>query len=74
MYVEATRATVRATRVTRSYLICVSTDYVFDEERGMYREDDVPSPVNYYGMTKLVAEEVVKSSDLLYCVIRPSAI
>ncbi len=72
--VEATRSIVRAARVVNAHLVYVSTDYVFDGERGLYRETDTPAPVNYYGLTKLVAEELVRSSDLLYTVVRPSAI
>lgn len=63
-----------ASRVTRSYLVYVSTDYVFDDFKGMYREDDLPSPLSFYGLSKLVGEELVKNRDLLYCVVRPSAI
>jgi len=72
--VEATRSIVRAARVVKSHLIYVSTDYVFDGEKGLYKEDDVPNPVNYYGLTKLVGEELVRASDLLYTIVRPSAI
>ncbi|NPA97683.1 MAG: dTDP-4-dehydrorhamnose reductase [Crenarchaeota archaeon] len=72
--VVATRSIVRACRVVKSYLIYISTDYVFDGSKGMYSESDIPSPINYYGLTKLVAEEIVKSSDLLYTIVRPSAI
>ena len=72
--VEATRSIVRVARVVNSHIIYVSTDYVFDGEKGMYRETDTPNPLNYYGLTKLVAEEIVKSSDLLYTVVRTSAI
>lgn len=72
--VEGTRSVVRAARAVNAYLVYVSTDYVFDGERGMYKEFDTPNPVNYYGLTKLVGEEVVRSSDILYAVIRPSAI
>ncbi len=43
-----------------SKLIYVSTDYVFDGERGMYREDDQTSPINYYGESKLAAEGFVR--------------
>ncbi len=72
--VEATRSVMRASRVVNAYLVYVSTDYVFDGEKGMYRETDTPNPVNYYGLTKLIGEEVVRSSDILYCVVRTSAI
>lgn len=63
-----------AARIVKSHLIYVSTDYVFDGTKGMYREDDIPNPINYYGLTKLIAEVLVSSSDLLYTIIRPSAI
>ena len=72
--VAATRSIVRAARVVNAHIVYISTDYVFDGEKGMYRETDTPSPVNYYGLTKLVAEELVRSSELLYTIVRPSAI
>jgi dTDP-4-dehydrorhamnose reductase len=34
-----------------------STDYVFDGERGRYRESDAPNPSNYYSLTKTIGEE-----------------
>ena len=40
-------------------LVYVSTDTVFDGERGNYAEEDPALPVNFYGQTKLKAEEVV---------------
>ncbi len=72
--VEATRSVVRAARVVKAHVIYVSTDYVFDGERGLYRESDEPYPINYYGLTKLLGEEIVRSSDLLYTIVRTSAI
>ena len=72
--VDATRSIVRASRVVNAHLVYVSTDYVFDGDKGLYRESDTPNPVNYYGLTKLVGEELVKSSELLYTIVRPSAI
>lgn len=42
-----------------AFLVYISTDYVFDGERGMYRESDIPNPINYYGLTKLLGEIVV---------------
>jgi dTDP-4-dehydrorhamnose reductase len=42
-------------------LVLVSTDLVFDGERGGYREEDTPAPLSVYGRTKAAAEEVVLS-------------
>lgn len=38
------------------HLIYVSTEYVFDGERGNYQEEDIPNPVNFYSLTKLLGE------------------
>jgi dTDP-4-dehydrorhamnose reductase len=40
-------------------LLFVSTDLVFDGEKGSYREEDTPAPVSVYGRTKLAAESAV---------------
>lgn len=37
-------------------LVHISTDYVFDGERGMYQESDEARPVNEYGRSKLRGE------------------
>ncbi|KUL03007.1 MAG: dTDP-4-dehydrorhamnose reductase [Methanoculleus marisnigri] len=39
-----------------AFLVYSSTDYVFDGNRGYYREDDPTNPVNCYGQTKLLGE------------------
>lgn len=38
----------------------ISTDQIFDGEKGRYKEDDEPNPINNYGLTKLSAEGVVR--------------
>ena len=50
------------------FLIYVSTDYVFSGEKGMYKEDDEPNPVNYYGYTKFLGEKYCD------CIARPCVI
>lgn len=55
--VEGTRHLSLAARKARAFLVYVSTDYVFDGQRSMYREDDSTEPVNYYGCTKLLGEK-----------------
>ena len=54
----------------KSFFVFLSTDFVFDGERGMYKEEDVPGPVNYYGRTKLEAEEAVKEYEYDWAVVR----
>jgi dTDP-4-dehydrorhamnose reductase len=41
-----------------SRLIYVSTDNVFDGERGVYTETDQPSPINEYARTKAAGEAI----------------
>jgi hypothetical protein len=52
------------------FFVYISTDYVFDGSRGMYRESDVPAPVNYYGLSKLLGEVAVTSALGSSCVVR----
>lgn len=54
----------------KSFFLFLSTDFVFDGEKGMYRESDAPGPVNYYGRTKLEAEEVVKEYEYDWAIVR----
>jgi dTDP-4-dehydrorhamnose reductase len=42
----------------RARLLYVSTDLVFDGEKGNYREADTPHPLSVYGQTKLAAERI----------------
>ncbi len=51
-------------------LILVSTDNVFDGERGSYSEDDAPNPVNFYGRSKVMAEEAVRARSEQNLVVR----
>lgn len=59
---DANVLTVRylaATSVPR--LIHISTDYVFDGERGNYQEDEPVAPSNYYSLTKALGEEAARA-------------
>ena len=55
---------------TLSPMIYISTDYVFDGERGNYGEDDTVNPINYYGETKVEAERCVLGASTDNVVIR----
>lgn len=55
------------------HLIHVSTDFVFDGTKTTpYVEDDPTAPIEWYGQTKALAEEVVKNSGASYTIIRLS--
>ncbi len=61
--VVGTRNVVAAANAVDAKLVHISTDYVFSGETGGYHEDDTPGPVvNYYALTKLVAEEAARAA------------
>jgi dTDP-4-dehydrorhamnose reductase len=54
----------------KSFLIYISTDFVFDGEKGNYKEDDAMKPVNFYGETKVSAEKIVAGSKTDHAIVR----
>lgn len=69
MNVEGTRVLAEAAEKASSFLVYISTDYVFDGLRGMYREDEPANPVNYYGYSKLLGEQFCRGCIARTCVI-----
>ena len=55
-----------------SHLIHISTDFVFDGSGGPYKETDSCNPINYYGSSKLEAENSITSNNLKYTILRTS--
>ena len=68
--VDATEFLLKASAKFKPYFLYISTDFIFGED-GPHKEDEIPSPLNYYGQTKLMAEELVKQSGLEYGIMRP---
>ncbi len=59
-----------ACRKYRCRMVHLSTDYIFDGDHGPYREEDLPNPIGYYGKSKLASENVLRSSEIPYAVVR----
>jgi len=72
--VEGTRNLAKACDVNGAKMIFVSTDYVFDGKRGLYKETDPPTPLNYYGQSKLDGEHAVNEACENYAITRTSVI
>ena len=54
-----------------SWLVHVSTDYVFDGRSDIpFRETDQPNPQSVYGLTKLRGEEAIKLSGCKHVIVR----
>jgi dTDP-4-dehydrorhamnose reductase len=61
--VEMAASVAGASARAGARLVHLSTDAVFDGERGGYQEGDPPRPVNAYGRSKLEGEQAVLARD-----------
>jgi dTDP-4-dehydrorhamnose reductase len=60
--VDGTRNLALIAKALNIELIYFSTDYVFDgNKEEPYSVTDVPNPINYYGLTKFLGEEIIKT-------------
>jgi len=55
-------------------IVHISSDYVFDGEKGDYKESDPTHPVNYYGKTKLESENILKGANRSFIIYRPNVL
>lgn len=58
--VEGTENVALASKEVGAKLLYISTDSVFNGEKGMYAEEDTPHPLNTYAKTKFKGEERVR--------------
>ncbi|MCL6578088.1 MAG: dTDP-4-dehydrorhamnose reductase, partial [Candidatus Bathyarchaeota archaeon] len=72
--VEGTQNIASTSNEVRTKLVYISTDYVFDGEKGNYKEEDKPNPINYYGLTKLEGEKQVVQHCRNYAILRTSVL
>ncbi len=72
--VEGSRNIAVACDEQSARLVYISTDYVFNGEKGNYVEEDETDPINYYGFTKLEGEKQVAGACQNYAILRTSVI
>jgi dTDP-4-dehydrorhamnose reductase len=68
--VRATAQLLLSAEAFSRHFIYISTDFVFDGEKGDYNEDDEMNPVSWYGFTKVQAEGIVETSDIPFAIVR----
>ncbi|MCK4661273.1 MAG: SDR family oxidoreductase [Bacteroidales bacterium] len=68
--VEAVKNLVEVSNKIKSHFIHLSTDFVFDGVKGLYKENDIPAPVSYYGYSKYEAEKIVQNCSDKWSIIR----
>ena len=57
-----------------TYIIQISSDYVYDGKKPPYIESDHTYPINYYGKTKLEAENILRGTNRDYLILRPNVL
>jgi len=72
--VGAVKTLIEGAQINDSHLIQISTDFVFDGKKGNYIETDKVNPINYYGLSKLNSEELIKKANLTYTILRTSLV
>ena len=72
--VQGSAHVAAAANETGARLIHISSDVVFDGEKGWYREDDPVAPVHDYGRAKAAAEDVIRQIYPAAVIVRTSLI
>lgn len=70
MNVNAVEYLVNACKPIDCLLIHLSTDFIFDGEKGPYDENASPNPISYYGESKLEAEQIILASNIRWAIAR----
>ena len=70
MNVSAVEYLIKACENNGSFLIHLSTDFVFDGENGPYEEDDVTNPLSHYAKSKLASEELFNKTYIKWAIVR----
>jgi len=63
VHIEGTNHLLRISKELGIYFLYISTDSVFDGNKGNYSEEDAPNPLNVYGKTKFDGETITLNYD-----------
>ncbi|KKR34333.1 MAG: dTDP-4-dehydrorhamnose reductase [Candidatus Gottesmanbacteria bacterium GW2011_GWC2_39_8] len=63
--VAGTKNVAETAHKTGKKIIYFSTDFVFDGTKDFYTEEDIPNPVNWYGVTKYEGEKFIDKEENL---------
>ncbi len=72
--VKAVDYVVQAAVKHDCFLIHLSTDFIYSGDKRLLTEEDIPGPVNYYGRTKLEAEQRIIESEVKHAIIRTAIV
>jgi len=68
--VKGVKNIVEAAKKTGSFLIHLSTDFIFDGKEGPLDENATPDPVNFYGKSKLESESIIEEAKINSAIVR----
>ena len=68
--IEAVKYLTQICTKLNIHFIQISTDFIFDGSKGIYKETDLPNPLSTYGHSKLKAENIVKNSGVNFSILR----
>jgi len=69
--VTATRYLFQAAQKINAHFQLLSTDFIFDGEKGNYKETDIPNPLSVYAKSKVDGEAILLNSDCKnYSIVR----
>ena len=68
--VRATAQLLLSAEACCKHFIYVSSDFVFDGEKGDYTEEDDLNPLSWYGFTKVQAEAITATSEIPFAIVR----
>ena len=70
--VIATKIIAKQVAKQQAFFVYVSTDYVFDGNQKMKKENDVTNPLGFYGKSKLNGEITLNNLASSWCIVRTS--